>query len=146
MAIIRAIVAGERNPQVLATKKNPRIRSSTTDIAKALTGDYRAEHIFVLKQELQLYEIYQAPIASCDVEIDRCLASFTSCENNPPPDPPKRGNRKPIGHEPAFDLRHHLYRISGVDFTQIPGFDTLTVQTILSEVGLDATRALLMLR
>ena len=63
MAIIRAIVTGERNPQVLATNKNPRIRSSTADIVKALTGDYRAEHIFVLKQELQLYEIYQAQIA-----------------------------------------------------------------------------------
>lgn len=74
MAIIRAIVAGERNPLVLAANKNPRIRSSTTDIVKALTGDYRAEHVFVLKQELQLYEMYQAQIAACDVEIDKCLA------------------------------------------------------------------------
>jgi hypothetical protein len=60
MAIIRAIVAGQRNPQVLAALKNPRIRSSTQEIVKALTGDYRAEHIFVLKQELQLYEMYHA--------------------------------------------------------------------------------------
>lgn len=140
MAIIRAIVAGERNPLVLAANKNPRIRSSTTDIVKALTGDYRAEHVFVLKQELQLYEMYQAQIAACDVEIDKCLASFDCQENNPPPNPPKRGKRKPRGHEPAFDLRSHLYRISGVDFTQIPGFDALTVQTLLSELGLDATR------
>ncbi|CBN55397.1 Gp3 protein [Kamptonema sp. PCC 6506] len=140
MAIIRAIVAGERNPQVLANLKNSRIKSSTADIAKALSGDYRVEHIFVLKQELQLYDIYQEQIASCDVEIERYLASFASEENHPPPDPPKRGNRKPRGHEPNFDLRHQLYRISGVDFTQIPGFDVLTVQALLSEVGLDATR------
>ncbi|MEG4075713.1 IS110 family transposase, partial [Microcoleus sp. Pol14C2] len=97
MAIIRAIVAGERNPQVLAGLKNSRIKSSTADIAKALTGDYRAEHIFVLKQELQLYDIYQGQIANCDVEIDRYLASFAEGEHNPPPDPPKRGKRKPRG-------------------------------------------------
>ncbi|MEG5175438.1 transposase, partial [Microcoleus sp. B3-D7] len=93
-----------------------------------------------LKQELQLYDIYQGQIANCDVEIDRYLASFAEREHNPPPAPPKRGNRKPRGHEPNFNLRNHLYRISGVDFTQIPGFDALTVQTLLSEVGLDATR------
>lgn len=140
MTIIHAIVAGERNPQVLAALKNPRIKSSTQEIVKALTGDYRAEHIFVLKQELQLYEMYQAQIAACDLEIEQCLTSFESLDDNPPPAPPKRGNRKPRGHEPAFDLRHHLYRITRVDFTQIPGFNTLTVQTILSEVGLDASR------
>ena len=140
MAIIRAIVAGERNPQTLAELKNSRIKKQHADIAKAKTCDYRAEHIFVLKQELQLYDIYQGQIASCDVEIDRYLASFGPQENNPPPDPPKRGNRKPRGHEPTFNLRNHLYRMSGVDFTQIPGFDALTVQTLLSEVGLDATR------
>jgi len=69
LAIIRAIVAGERNPQVLASLKNPRVKSSVEEIAKALTGDYRGEHIFVLQQELQLYEVYQSAIAECDRQI-----------------------------------------------------------------------------
>ncbi len=64
MAIIRAIVAGERNPQVLASLKNPRIKSSVSEIAQALTGDYRVEHIFVLQQELQFYEAYQKALAA----------------------------------------------------------------------------------
>ncbi len=74
IAIIRSIVAGERNPEVLAKLKDPRIKSSTTEIAKALTGDYRSEHVFVLKQELSLYEVYQKEISSIDTEIEKCLA------------------------------------------------------------------------
>ena len=76
MTIIRAIVAGERDPQILAALKNARIKSSTTEIAKALTGDYRLEHLFVLQQELTLYDVYQQQITVIDTEIERCLASF----------------------------------------------------------------------
>ncbi len=142
MAIIRAIVAGERNPQVLAALKNYRIKSSTTDIAKALTGDYRVEHIFVLQQELQLYEIYQTAIAECDRQIEQYLTQLTARVDveAAPILPAKKRRNKPQGNEPSFDLRTHLYRISGVDFTRIDGLGVLTVQTILSEVGLDPTR------
>lgn len=142
LAIIRAIVAGERNPQVLASLKNPRIKSSSDEIAKALSGDYRAEHIFVLQQELQLYDTYQSAIAECDRQIEQCLTQFSDqvdVEAFPPIPSPYRRN-KPQDNQPAFDLRTHLYRISGVDFTQINGLGALTVQTILSEVGLDPTR------
>lgn len=67
MAIIPAIVAGERNPQVLAALKNPCIKSSTSQITQALTGGYRVEHIFVLQQELQFfYEVFQKAISECD--------------------------------------------------------------------------------
>jgi transposase len=76
MAIIRAIVSGERDPQKLALFKDPRIKSSTTEIAKALTGDYRSEHLFVLKQELTLYDVYRLEIAAIDSEIEKCLANF----------------------------------------------------------------------
>jgi hypothetical protein len=69
MTIIKAIAAGQTDPQVLAALKDPRIKSTTTEIAKALTGDYRSEHLFVLKQELTLYEVYQKEIASLDKEI-----------------------------------------------------------------------------
>ena len=142
MAIIRAIVAGERNPQILATLKNPRIKSSVSEIAKALTGDYRVEHIFVLQQELRLYEVYQKAIAECDHQIEQCLAQFSDQVDlaASPILPPKYRRNQPQGNQPSFDLRTHLYRISGVDFTQIDGLGVLTVQTILAEVGLDSTR------
>ena len=140
MAIIKAIVAGERDPQVLAALKDPRIKSSTTEIAKALTGDYRPEHVFVLKQEFTLYEVYQTQISSIDVEIEKCLASFQPQTLNEPPATKKKRRKKPSSNHPDFDLHKYLYRIAGVDFTRIDGLDALTVQTILSEVGLDPKR------
>jgi transposase len=142
MAIIRAIVAGERNPQVLAALKNPRIKSSTSEIAQALTGDYRVEHIFVLQQELQFYEVFQKAIAECDQKIEQYLAQFSDQVDvkTSPILPAKNRHHKPQGNQPNFDLRTHLYRISGVDFTQIDGLGVLTIQTIISEVGLDPTR------
>jgi len=76
LSIIRAIVAGERDPKVLATKKDGRIKASCEEISAALTGDYRGELVFILQQELQLYEFYQAQIVACDAQIDQCLASF----------------------------------------------------------------------
>lgn len=142
MAIIRAIVAGERDPQLLAAMKDGRIKASTTEIAAALTGDYRVEQVFILQQELQLYEVYQAQIATCDVQIEQCLAKFediVDVQLSPLPKPKRRGKKQP-GNAPQFDLRTHLYRISGVDFTRIDGFGTLTVLTLLSELGLDPSR------
>ncbi|MDZ8262885.1 hypothetical protein [Nostoc sp. ChiQUE01b] len=76
MAIIRAIVAGETDPQILAAKRHHRTKRSETEIAAALNGDYRNEHIFVLQQELQLYDVYQAQIAACDRQIQECLAQL----------------------------------------------------------------------
>ena len=140
MKIIQAIIAGEQNPQILATLKNPRIKSSTADIAKALTGDYRSEHLFVLKQEFTLYEVFQTEIAAVDAEIEKCLASFTPKTLEPPPTTGKKRRKKPTANHPDFDLHSYLYRIVGVDFTRIDGLDVLTVQTILSEVGLDPKR------
>ena len=148
MAIIRAMVAGERHPQKLAALKHRRIQSSADEIAKALTGDYRAEHLFVLQQELALYDIHQQQVAECarrrrgfaDRQIEQCLANFPAqTEDSPPPRIGKR-RKKPLGNEPDFDLHRHLYRITGVDFTAIDGLNVLTVQTIISEVGLDPTR------
>ncbi len=121
MSIIRAIVAGERNPHELAALKDRRIQSSTEQIAKALTGDYRAEHLFVLQQELTLYDIYQQQISAIDREIENCLAKFESqTEDSPPPRKGKKRKKVP-GNEPDFNLHRHLFRLSGVDFTQIDG-------------------------
>jgi transposase len=138
MVIIRAILAGERDPQRLAALKDPRTKRSTEEIAAALVGDYRAEHLFVLKQELSLYDTYQQQIQQCDQQIEQCLSEFDSQSDEPLPPRPK--GKKPSRNAPNFDLRSHLYRISGVDFTQIDGLEALTVQAIISEVGLDPTR------
>jgi transposase len=138
MAIIRAILTGERDPQQLASLKDPRAKRSTEEIAAALVGDYRAEHLFVLTQELNLYDTYQQQIQQCDQQIEQCLSEFDSQSDEPLPPRPK--GKKPSRNAPNFDLRSHLYRISGVDFTQIDGLEALTVQAIISEVGLDPTR------
>lgn len=129
MAIIKAIVAGERDPQVLAAMKDPRVKSTTDEIAKALTGDYRVEHLFVLKQELTLYEVYQQEIAAIDLEIENCLQSFEPKTTDAPPKTKRKRRKKPVGNNPAFDLHGSLYRMTGVDFTRIDGLDVLTVQT-----------------
>lgn len=140
MAIIRAIAAGVHDPQALAALKDPRIKSSTADIAKALTGDYRLEHLFVLKQELTLYEVYQKEIATIDKQIEKCLADFEPKTLDELPATKKKRRKKSTANHPDFDLRKYLYRMAGVDFTLIDGLDALTVQTILSEVGLDRER------
>jgi len=142
LAIIRAIVAGERDLLKLAALKDCRIHASTDEIAAALTGDYRAELVFVLHQELQLYVVFQAQITACDGQVEHCLNQFADQVDlaaAPLPAAKRRGKKQP-GNAPTFDLRTHLYRISGVDFTQIDGVGVLTVLTLLSELGLDSSR------
>lgn len=140
LSILRAILAGERDPHQLAALRDPRVKRPAAEIAAALSGNYRDELLFVLGQELALYDTYRAQIETCDQQIEQYLSSLESAEDveASPPTPPKR--RSPRGNSPRFDLHSHLYRISGVDFTQIDGLDTLSVLTILSEVGLDPTR------
>lgn len=141
LRIIQAIVDGERDRQKLAALKDPRIRSGADRIAKALDGDYRQEHLFALRQALGTYRFYQQQIAECDKQIEAYLGGLESrVDPSQTPPPPKSGRKSPRPNQPAFDLRSHLYRISGVDFTQVEGLNVLTVQTILSEVGLDPTK------
>ena len=136
--IIRAIISGQRNPQKLAQLADRRIKSSPQQLEAALTGNYRESMVFILHQELSLYEFYQQQIASLDGEIEKCLAQFPSVTEEVPPVEKKKYRRR--GTNPPFDLRSHLYRITGVDFTTIDGLDVVTVQTIISEVGLDPTK------
>jgi hypothetical protein len=119
--------------------KDYRIKSSTEQIAKALEGDYRQEHLFALRQAVELYDVYHQKIEDCDQQIEHYLTQLDpkiDLETDPLPASTKR-NKKPKGNAPHFDLRTHLYRISGVDFTQIDGLDAVCVHTILSEVGLN---------
>lgn len=139
MRVIRAILQGERDTRILAQLKDPHIKSDHETIAKALEGDYRQEHLFALRQAYELYLFYQQQIEACDHEIETYLIQLDSRidPDASPLSPPKRGNRKPQGNEPHFDLRTHLYRISGVDFTRIDGLQVMNIHTILAEVGLD---------
>jgi transposase len=138
MRIIHAIIAGEHTPSVLASMRDRRVKKTESDIAKALQGDYRVEHLFALKQAVELYEYYHHKVRECDIEIEKCLQQFESkIDQNAVPLPPSNKKHRRQGNTPCIDLREHYYRITGVDFTQINGIDILSVQTIISEVGLN---------
>src|ERR671932_306075 len=137
MTIIRAIVAGERDPQVLAQHRDYRCRRSAAAIAQSLTGNYRAEHVFALTQALALYDSYQAQIALCDPQIEQYLERFTPVTTElPPPGPAKQHNKNDL----AFDVQTYLYQITGVDLTRIDGIGASTALTVLSEIGTDMSR------
>ncbi len=136
LAIIRAIVAGERSPQVLAQLRDGRCAKSEAEIAAALTGNYRAEHVFALKQALALYDFYTTQIQACDTEIERQFSALKPERDDdlPPLDrSDKRNTHSKNG--PGYDARDLMYRMTGVDLVAISGLNESTVQTILSEVG-----------
>ena len=140
MKIVRAIVAGERDLQVLAQYRDPNCKNSEEVIAKSLEGNYSAEHLFVLQQALELYDIYTAKISACDAEIEQLYAEFEpQVDLAEKPLPPKK-NRRKNKNAPDYDLRTYLYQLTGVDLTAIDGLEVLTVQTIISEVGTDMSQ------
>lgn len=141
LAIIDAILAGEQNPEKLAALRDGRIAASRETIARALVGDYRAEHLFTLRQSLNAYRQYQQWIADCDAEIERQLRLLPgNLANDQKPLSKPRDRHKPRRNELRFDLRSHLYRIFGVDLTEVPGISGLTSYTLLTEVGSDLSR------
>jgi len=140
LAIIDAIVAGERDPTTLAALRNWRVRASAETMTKALVGDYRPEHVFTLRQSLSAYRYYQQLVADCDVEIERHLTALPAAHPGAASSPAPIARRKRRGNEPHFDLRTHLHRIFGVDLTTIPGIDVLTVHTLLTEIGPDLSK------
>lgn len=137
MKIIRAIVDGERDPLKLARFRDPRCFSSEDVIAKSLEGSFRSEHMFCLTQAVRMYDDYTGHIEACDRQIESNYGAFKCRKSGGdlPPLPKKQVKSKK--NKPSFDLRSHLYQICGVDLTMIDGLDALTVQTVLSEIGLD---------
>lgn len=136
-AIIRAIIAGERDGAKLAKFRDGRCHHSEEEIAAALVGNYRADHLFALQQAVELYDFYTTKLATCDEEIANKYSVFRPkrlASDDPLPPPPRK---KPHGNEPSFDLRTQLYEICGVDLTAIEGVSSLTAQTLISEIGLD---------
>ncbi len=139
MTIIRAILAGERDPQTLAQSRDPRCKQSVEVIAKSLEGNYREEHLFALGQAVTLYDTYQAQIAACNQRIETYLASLERVTEEPPPPPAKR-RAKPTGNQPRFDARTAVYQLTGVDLTRIDGIEAATALTLLGEIGTDMSR------
>jgi transposase len=141
-AIIRAIVAGERDGVRLAQRRDPRCKSSEALIAKALTGDWKPEQLFVLQQSLELYDFYTQQLLACDAQIEAQFAAMrprwepaSPLPSVPPTKPDSRSK-----NQPALSTRAQLIRLTGVDLVAIKGISTSLAQTILSEIGTDMRR------
>ena len=139
MDIIEAIVGGQRDPRKLAELRDPRTKADERTIALSLEGHWREEHIFELTQALGLYRMYQSKIAECDREIEIQMGRFADRSGGAQPGEQPRKNRVQ-GNAPRFDVRSHLYRMTGVDLTRINGVDAHTALKVISEVGTDMTR------
>jgi len=138
LTIVRAILAGERDRWKLAAMKDRRIKSDVGTIAKALEGDYRSEHLFALRQALEIYDHYQQRIAECDSEIFKEMQTLeTRAEGALSSSAPLKRKARSRHNPIPFDSQAELYRIMGVDLTRIDGINEATVQLILSELGLD---------
>jgi hypothetical protein len=141
LRILRDIVAGQRDPHQLAQHRDYRCHASEAEISAALTGNYRAEHVFVLQQNLDLFDTYQRQLTACDTAIEVHLARL-AVHAAPPttPLPPPRRRQKPYKNEPRFDLRTPLHQLTGVDLSQIDGIGPYNALRLLSEIGTDMTR------
>lgn len=134
--ILRAIVAGERDGQVLAKLRNARIRASEDEIAKSLQGSWRAEHLFALKQALDAFDFCGTQLAECDAQIQVQLQAL-HVRQDEPAQGKKRGRAR---NAPKFDLRTQLFQMCGVDLTRIDGIDVTTALVVVSEVGADMSK------
>jgi transposase len=141
MRIIRSIVKGERDPKLLASYRDTRCKQPIEVIEQALTGSYREEHIFSLKQALELYDTYKDKVRDCDEEIERQLSKLKSVETEKKPvvqrDASGKKKTPHCKNAPAFDLKSHLLRITGVDLTEIPGIEASSAFRIIAEIGTD---------
>jgi len=140
MAIVRDIVAGNYDPEILAQHREPRCRATKEVIVEALRGHYKTEHVFTLKQSLSLYETYGQHIKECDARIESAINELAA-EFPDPGTPQQRPKSRPVGNQIAIDIRNPLQRVlSGVDVQSIVGIGPLTALNILSETGYDMTR------
>jgi transposase len=142
MTIIRAILAGEHDPYTLAQYRDSKCKHSQKEIAKALEGHYRREHLFALQQAVELYDMYGQQIMALDEEMKTMYAQVKPLDegHSRTTTPPKPQQAKPRKNQAHFDLKTTLYQMAGVDLTQIDGIDALTAQTVLTEIGLDMNK------
>jgi transposase len=139
MTILKAILGGQRDPHRLAQFRDRHCKHDEETIAKALQGNWREDHLFELRQALELYECYHTKLAECDRQLEAHLGTFADqrAGQSLPAKPRQRARR---ANEPHFDARDLLHRMSGVDLTVIEGIDVSTALTILGEIGLDLSR------
>jgi len=135
MAILKAILEGERHPARLAQHRNYRCHATEEEIEASLQGNYRAEHLFALKQAVELYEEYRKKIAACEREIEQYLPTLEARRTEKLPGPPD-GKKSTM----SFEVREHLYRQLGTDVLRIKGVNAEVALVIYSETGRDLER------
>lgn len=141
-AIIKAILAGERDPHELAAFRDCRVKASEEEIARSLEGNWQQDLLFVLKQEQDGYQFCQQQMAECDRQLDQYLRQREDRTQGAslPEEKRKERLRKKKGNKPQFDLRAELFRMTGTDLTQIDSIDVMTAMTIISEAGRDMSK------
>jgi transposase len=158
LRVLDAILAGETNPDVLVELRDDKLCKKTTkeELKKALQGDWKQEHLFVVRQALETYRHLLRQLAECEAQVEQALAAVVTAKHNEPPAPapknPKakepspctskkqRFHRQKRGVGLKRDFSEELKRICGVDLTQILGLNVLSVLIIISEIGLDMSR------
>lgn len=141
LKIIRAIVTGERDPARLAQHRDRQCKSSIDTIEAALRGHYQAEHVFALTQALESYDFCHAQVGVCDGQIETTLAALRTTAAAPDPSVPKAARRSKSGANGfAFDVRAAVYRLLGLDPTQIDGIGPYLALKLVAECGTDMTR------
>ncbi|MEO8219097.1 MAG: IS110 family transposase [Acidobacteriota bacterium] len=145
MKIVRAILSGVRDPIELANHRDVRCKSSLETIKKALVGNYRPEHVFALKQAVELYDCYQDRVANCDIEIEHALTRLREGSDSTmirlttaPLPPPRNKTKQPNALK--FDVRGALHALIGVDLTQIHGLGPYLALKLIGECGMDMSR------
>jgi hypothetical protein len=139
LAIVDAILAGKRDPEQLARLADGRIRAERETVIKSLVGNYRSEHLFTLRQSLEVYRHYQKMLLDCDREIEQRMGQLPNQPNGGQPlQGHKRGKRRK--NQFHFDMGKELYRVLGTDLTVVPGLSALTVHTLVTEMGTDFGR------
>src|SRR5215472_7366707 len=141
LAIIRSILKGERDPERLASHRDPRCHASHAEIMAALTGNYRAEHLFALKQNFAAYNFLLQQITQCDREIEAVLTTLAAQQPPPAAMLPAPRHRAISKHQPQFDLRSPLHRLTGgADLSQVDGISSQAALQIIAEIGTDMSR------
>jgi transposase len=141
LRIVRSILKGERDPAQLAVHRDHRCRASLVEIVAALTGNYRAEHLFALRQNFAAYEFLLQQITECDAAIEQQLSELAA-EQPPPPTALPAPRRKTVSkHQPKFDIRSPLQRLTGgADLSQIDSIGPQAALQIVAEIGTDMRR------
>ena len=134
MRILKAILGGERDVARLGAMRDAHCKATAEEIAQSLVGNYRQEHLFELKQAVELFEIYQEKIVECEAQVEKYLGELTQGRDDEPP-PPEPGRRK--RETTSFNVREYAWKLTGVDLFRIKGLNSETVLRIVSEVAVD---------